>query len=298
VNTTLSTTLIDNSALYRTREAYDGMMDFYDRQLARLTVLYQTRYVNTRHGQTYVLTAGYPANPPMVLWHGMNANLASWVDQINEFGKDFYIIAPDTVGDAGRSDPRRLDRKSPAYGEWAADVLKALNISNAHMVGISGGGWMILRLATVAPQLIRSATLISTAGLFPISMMILIKVLPWLLFAKPEASAKRFLTVMSPPYHHIGDGDVESFMHLMKFKSQVGIPPFTDSELSQLTAPSMLLMGQYEKTCNPLQALERAKRCIPGLKAAELVTNVGHGMTGENPVEVHDRIRKFIASVS
>jgi len=293
----LNSPIINNAHLYRSVDAYQRMQSFYDSQLALLQVPYQTRYIDTRHGKTYVLTAGDPANPPLVLWHGMNANLVTWVPQINLFATRFYVIAPDTVGDAGRSDPRRLDRKSPAYGEWAADVLNALNIQRAHMIGISGGGWMILRLATFAPEVLRSAVLMSSAGFFPISNMILVRVLPWLLFSSPENAARRFLKVMSPPNFPITQEAVTAFVLLMPFKAQTGLYVFTDDEIRQLNAPTMLLMGQYEATCDPHKVIERARRLIPNLCRAELVPGVGHGMTGENPDEVHRRIFAFLDEV-
>jgi hypothetical protein len=64
-------TSIDSSILYKTRAAYDAALAFYDQQITTLGVPYQTVDVDTRHGQTHVLTAGSPTAPSVRLlaWH-------------------------------------------------------------------------------------------------------------------------------------------------------------------------------------------------------------------------------------
>lgn len=271
-------------------------MAFYDAQLARLTVPYQTRYVETRHGSTHVLIAGVdtPDTPTLILWHGMNANLTSWVPQINTFAPHFRVIAADAIGHSGKSDPRRLDRQTMAFGEWAADVLAALQVIRAHHVGISGGGWMIIKLANVAPQTIQTATLISSAGFKPVTPRLILKMLPYMIFSKPENAARQFLKIMSPPGYEIPESDIQAFSHLFNFKSERSIPVLPDAEIRQLNAPTLLLMGQYEVTFNPQMVIQRARQLIPQLVQAEIVPGVGHGMTGENPTLVHNKITHFI----
>ncbi len=286
--------VIDTSTLYKTRAAYESAMAFYDSQLARLTTLYETQYVQTRHGMTHVLTAGDPALPSLVLWHGMNANLTSWVLQIDAFASRFRVIAPDAPGHSGKSDPRRLGRKSLSYGEWAEDVLDVLKIERAHMVGISGGGWQVIKLANVASERIQTATLISSAGFLPVTPKLIIRMLPTILFSKPETASRRFLKMMSPPDYTFSETDVATFMHIFQFKSERSIPVVSDNEVKNLTAPTQLLMGQYEVTYNAQKVIERAKRLLPNLRRAEIVPGVGHGMTTEMPNDVNERVLRFI----
>ncbi|HEX2621807.1 MAG TPA: hypothetical protein VHL11_16735, partial [Phototrophicaceae bacterium] len=82
--------MIDSSAMWQSPAAYAEMQTFYDSELKKITVPHQIQYVDTRHGKTHVLTAGNPANPALVFWHGMNANITMWIDQINTFASDFY----------------------------------------------------------------------------------------------------------------------------------------------------------------------------------------------------------------
>src|SRR5262249_49278989 len=66
-------------------------------------------------------------------------------------------------------------------------------------LGISNGGWLILKLAGVAPELISSAVLISSAGFVRPRWQLIFNMLPVLLFTRPERRGARFLQVMGAP---------------------------------------------------------------------------------------------------
>ena len=216
--------MLDSSALWKNREAYNKFQQWYDEELAKITVPYEAQYVETRHGTTHVVTAGHSANPPLIFWHGMNVNMTMWIREINAFAADYYVIAPDCVGDMGRSAPNRLNRRTHQHGEWAADVLSALNIQQAHHVGISGGGWMILKLATVATDTILSATLASTGGFINVDWRLALKFLPMMLFTPPDKLAYKFAKVMGLPGQEPGAQELQSFEFLFNFKTETGVP--------------------------------------------------------------------------
>lgn len=51
--------------------------------------------------------------------------------------------------------------------------------------------------------------------------------------------------------------------------------PFTDTELSSIKRPVLLLVGERESTFDPRRAITRAQRSIPDVQT-ELVPEVGH----------------------
>ena len=288
--------MIDNSILWKNPVAYQRMQAFYDRELASLTVPYETFYIDTRHGKTHVLTAGNPKNPPLVFWHGMNASILGWIGEINAFTDEYFVIAADCPGDTGRSTPNRMNRKTNQHGEWAADVLKALNIKEAYHVGISGGGWMILKLANIAPETIKAAVLMSTGGFMNVRMRGMLKILPLMLILPPEKLVHHFIKLMGVPNRVPSAGELETFELIFDFKSERGVPALSDAELSKLSAPTMILMGEYEAAFKPTtKVIERAQRTLPNLVCAEILQGVAHGMNGENPELVHGKIRAFLA---
>ncbi|MGB7339189.1 MAG: alpha/beta hydrolase [Phototrophicaceae bacterium] len=292
------TKIIDSSIMWKNHTAYDKMQAVYDKILSQLTVTYETQYVDTRHGQTYVIIAGESHNPPLIFWHGMSASSTMWINEINAFAEDYYVISADVPGDSGRSVPKRMNRKSQQYGEWASDVMVALGIQESLHIGLSGGGWTILKLATFAPHKIIAALLMSSGGFIPVNIMLVIRLLPHFImspFISTRQFAKRFLKIMTPPNIPITEDAITMFELIGNFKAENGVPPLSDDELAMLTAPTVLLMGEYEVPFSPLnKVIERAKRCLPNLVDVEILKGVGHGMNGENPELVHSKIRIFL----
>jgi pimeloyl-ACP methyl ester carboxylesterase len=289
----VATQTIDRSMLFRNRSAYERMQEVYQQQLNKITVPYQLQYVPTRHGETHVLTAGPTNAPALVLFHGMNANLTTWYNEINAFSRSYRVIVPDTIGDTGLSAPNRPGRNGLAYSEWAVDVLDAVGVKRAHMVGISGGGWQILKLAVVAPERIISAVLMSSGGFTTTSKTLIFRLMPWV-FYNPREAARRFLRIMTPPYIAIKEEEIDLFELLLQFKYPGELKAMPDEELRRMTAPTKLMMGEYEKAFNAKQVLERARRVLPNLQFADIIPGVGHGMVGERPALVHRHILEFI----
>lgn len=71
-------------------------------------------------------------------------------------------------------------------------------------------------------------------------------------------------------------------------------PSIHDEEIKKLTAPTYVLMGEYEKSFNPYQALERAINLLSELIAAEIVPGVGHSMEHRDPDWVIPRVMNFL----
>lgn len=137
---------------------------FLDR-LARLGIEVEEVKVDTRHGPTNVLVAGPPDAPPVLCFHGAMATAPAALVQIPALAKHFRIYFPDTVGQPGRSDERRLDWQGDEHGYWALDVIDQLGFESVTAFGVSLGGYVILRLASVAPERVERAVLWAPGGL-------------------------------------------------------------------------------------------------------------------------------------
>jgi pimeloyl-ACP methyl ester carboxylesterase len=108
--------------------------------------------------------------------------------------------------------------------------------------------------------------------------------------------ARRFIKLMGVPNREPSAGELETFELIFDFKSERGVPALPDEQVSKLTAPTMLLMGEYESAFSPpAKVIERAKHTLPNLVCAEILQGVAHSMNGENPELVHGKIRAFLA---
>jgi pimeloyl-ACP methyl ester carboxylesterase len=289
------TTPPDNSSLYKSARGYQEVMAHYDTALQSMGLPYESRYVETRFGPTHTVVGGNEEGKPVALWHGLNANSATWAHWIPALAPTHGVYAIDTIGGMGKSAPSRPSKTGPAYGQWAVETLEALGLKRINVIGASHGGWLIGKLASVAPERIGSAVLMSSAGFMRVSMLQALRLIPRILFKSTAEVAREMLALVSPPDLPPDPFFLELFeLMLRHFRGERGVPTFSDAEVEGLTAPTCLLMGQYEATFNPYEALERGLRLLPHVIIAEIVPGVGHSMVHKQPDWVTVRVISFL----
>jgi pimeloyl-ACP methyl ester carboxylesterase len=260
-----------------------------------MVVPYEIRYVETSFGPTHVVTSGRENGKPVVLWHSQNANVLSWLHWLPSLAPTYRSYVVDVIGGMGKSAPSRPSKKGLAYGQWAVEVLEGLELKRASMIGISQGGWLIAKLGNVAPETIESATLMSSAGFLPLSLIRVLRMLPRVLFKPPAEAARAMMAIIFPP-----DVPPDPFflelleMTLRYFRMEAATPAMIDEEIRKLTAPTYLLMGQYETAMNPYKVIERGVKLLPNVVIAEIVPGVGHSMIHRQPDWVISRVLNFL----
>jgi pimeloyl-ACP methyl ester carboxylesterase len=267
---------MDNSRLYRSPEGYAAMMAAYDATLEQWPVPCECLIVPTRHGETHLVASGAPGAPPLILLGGAGANATRWLPNIADLSCAFRTYALDGIGETGKSAPNRPSYKGAAYGEWLVDVLDALNIERANVVGISRGGWLTLKIAVYAPERVNRIVPMSAQGLAPLSLRFLLHMAPVILFPT-EGNILSLIRFSTSPNLPMDERLVQRirliFKHYRSNRSRV--PDFTDDELRRISAPTLLIWGEYEGAYNVAKATERATRLIPNV-CVEVIPNAGH----------------------
>lgn len=154
-----------SSIMFRNPEARARMAAWFDRFREELRVPTRSREVSTRFGATHVLVAGPEHAPPLVCLHGALASSAHLLGELGPLLGRYHVHAVDVIGQSVKSADVRLPIDGPAYAEWLTDVLDALGLARAHLLGVSWGGFAALRMAQVAPARIDRLVLIAPAGL-------------------------------------------------------------------------------------------------------------------------------------
>ncbi|AHC14944.1 alpha/beta fold hydrolase [Salinispira pacifica] len=108
--------------------------------------------LETDSGQTINYQVyGSREHPPLILIHGLGAEISSWKYQIEEFPRHgFFVIAVDMYGH-GESENIQGD----ALHEWNEEILellKQLELSSAVLCGVSMGGVIALNFSCHYPQ--------------------------------------------------------------------------------------------------------------------------------------------------
>jgi pyruvate dehydrogenase E2 component (dihydrolipoyllysine-residue acetyltransferase) len=117
-------------------------------------------------GRLCYLEAGSGPGVPVVLLHGLGADLGGWMFTQPALAEGRRTVALDLPGhggsdkDVGSGDPAR-------FIDAIADALDRLGIERAHLVGHSMGGAIAAGLALAHPDRVASLTLIAPAGAGP-----------------------------------------------------------------------------------------------------------------------------------
>jgi pimeloyl-ACP methyl ester carboxylesterase len=118
-------------------------------------------YVTVAGCRTFVMRGG--KGKTLLFLHGAGGG-GVWLPCLQDLAQRFDIVAPEHPG-FGRTDtPDWLDNiHDLAY--FYLDFLKALNLKDVHLAGISFGGWIAAEVAVRATDRIASLCLIDAAGL-------------------------------------------------------------------------------------------------------------------------------------
>jgi pimeloyl-ACP methyl ester carboxylesterase len=103
---------------------------------------------------------------PLLLLHGFSGTSQDWTATITEWRTEFQLIVPDLRGH-GRSG---ILSKPFRHQDAAVDMLALLDhlkITACKGLGISGGGNVLLHMATMQPERILAMVLVSATPYFP-----------------------------------------------------------------------------------------------------------------------------------
>jgi 3-oxoadipate enol-lactonase len=103
------------------------------------------------------------SGPVVVLLHGLGGDRSVWDAQVPDLAKEFHVLAPDLRGHGETPAP---DGSTFTFAELEGDIDAMLDeeaLGPAHIVGLSAGGFLALRLALDSPARVRSLTLIGSS---------------------------------------------------------------------------------------------------------------------------------------
>jgi pimeloyl-ACP methyl ester carboxylesterase len=95
---------------------------------------------------------------PLILIMGLRRNVEWWYCQIPTLSNHFKVLSFDNRG-AGRSDKPKADYSIRLFADDTTELMRALHIKRAHILGISMGGYIAQELAINHPERVRSLVL-------------------------------------------------------------------------------------------------------------------------------------------
>jgi len=261
------------NSVYQSAEKKETFRAVYNNFLSAMP--FAKRTIDTPYGETFLLEAGDPTKPAVVLLHGSCSNSAFWFNDIMALMNDYHVFAADIPGEAGNSSEYRLSLDEQDYADWMAGVLDALNLPRASIAGNSLGGWMALKFATTYPDRVEKLMLFASGGLAPIRAD----------FLERAQAAEEAEESLSFDEDVTGDQQVPKeildFINLILdsyYPLNIPMPLFSKEQLQRLTMPVLYVAGLKDELLDS-PAGETALRA--GVPHAEIhmLPDMGHMIT-------------------
>ncbi|MFS1513774.1 alpha/beta fold hydrolase [Chengkuizengella sp. SCS-71B] len=289
--------------IFKSEQGKKLLFESYDRLLEMWDVEVQEHDIETTYGKTHIIEAGDITKPALVLFHGTGDNSSlMWIRNIQEFTKHFYVVAVDTLGAAGKSEPNELFFKSFDEVKWINEIMNTLNIQKAHMIGVSFGVILMLNYAIKYPNRVKK--LVGMAGSLPIKVNGLkkfvytvrtIKVFMPEILNPNQKNAQKLFQKLSGPNMKLDDND-EVFKHFYYiFKHSVplvrNIASHEIQTFSQFRDNALFLIGDHDKLVYKPDIKQEYAELGLNLK---IIKDAGHSINGEQPELINKEIINFL----
>ena len=260
------------------------------------------------------------SGPPIVLIHGMLNSSSHWREVALNLARDYTVVAPDLIGHGASAAPRG-DYSLGAHAASIRDLLAAVGVDRATIVGHSLGGGVAMQFFYQFPQRIERLVLISSGGLgHDVSPMLRTAALPGIsgllsLTLHPrlldalwdggqrlsarEVRAGVYLQAIARALRPLENaGAREAFLQTLRAVIDVHGQRVSATDRLYLLAslPTMIVWGERDNTI-PLVHGRRAHEAIPGSRFRTL-PRAAHFPHLEEPEGLAEILREFMQTTS
>lgn len=267
-------------SIYRNPAAKAALMDLYNAKQASLAIPdLQERDIETPQGRTHVLIAGPESAPPVLLLHGIHAGAPLAMEAMAPLTKRFRVYAVDTIGQATKSAENRPPLNDSSLGQWLAATMDGLGLQNAAVIGVSYGGFLLLRLIAHAPERVSKAIFVVPGGLVNGKAGPSMRKLFWPLMrfqmTKKDKHLRRFMEAF---YKDLDDHHLQfQRLILTGVKMDYRKPPLAQAaEVAVLKSPVYAMVAEDDIFFPGPQAAARCKEIFPNFKESHVLQGAKH----------------------
>ncbi|KGE18716.1 alpha/beta fold hydrolase [Paenibacillus wynnii] len=275
----------------------------YQKLLDQWGITIQEVDISSTFGSTHVIVAGFPENPPLLLFHGVGDNSAlMWIFNIQELSKHFYVIAIDTMGGPGKSVPND-NYKNFDQSVWINEVLEWFHLDKVNVAGVSNGAYLANYFAITNPSKVNKV--VGMAGGVKVNMLRMAMLfLPEALLPASEKTTKKLLRKLcAPNSSKVFEENNEIMAHwtyLLKYFNNRSMMShkyrkFTKDELAIIREKSLFLIGEYDQLSNYPSSIKELELNQITYK---IIPNAGHGINHEQYDSVNQEIINYLISGS
>jgi pimeloyl-ACP methyl ester carboxylesterase len=290
------------------------------------TITQSTSEVHERalmlHGNRigYLESGAGSGGPTVVLVHGLASNKRTWEGVLPLLGRHAHVIAPDLLGSGASDKPYRADYSVGAHAARLRDMLNALEVGRASIVGHSYGGGVAMTFAYQFPERTERLALIGSGGLGPeLSIALRAASLPGAALVAHTVScvvpgwlagaARRTVTglglVPQADLEAVGRAlaslsdrpSRQAFTHTVRSTvTWAGQRLAATDRLYLLSGLPILLVAGRQDSCIPHQHSVAAHTLLPGSRLELL--DAGHFPHHEHPAKVGQLLAEFLTDLA
>lgn len=215
--------------------------------------------------QMYYVDAG--EGEALLLLHGYTGASQDWAFCFDELASQYRLIIPDLRGHGHSTNPSGKYTQRQAARDVQA-LLDHLGIGGFQGIGLSGGGNILLHLATQQPERVEAMVLMSAVSHYPEQAR---QIMRSYTFEQVPDEERQRLRLRHPS----GDEQIQELFRLGRaFAEQYDDMNFTPASLSTVTARTLLIFGDRDPLYPVSIALDM-HRAIAG-SSLWIVPNGGH----------------------
>jgi pimeloyl-ACP methyl ester carboxylesterase len=260
------------------------------------------------------------SGPPVVLIHGMLNSSSHWRSVALNLAGEHTVIAPDLIGHGDSAAPRG-DYSLGAHAASIRDLLAAVGIDRATLVGHSLGGGVAMQFFYQFPQRVERLALVSSGGLgHDVSPMLRTAALPGMSTLLSMTIQARLLGALQETGERLrrrghdwgvylqaitralrplqNAGAREAFLQTLRAVIDVHGQRVSATDRLYLleSIPTLIVWGERDHTI-PLSHGRRAHAGIPGSRFRTLA-NAAHFPHLDDPDGLSEVLRSFIRETS
>jgi 3-oxoadipate enol-lactonase len=243
-------------------------------------------------------------HPAVLLLHGLGANGSSWLLQIPTLSDSgFRILAPDLPG-FGKSTFPEAGLSIKQMSAIMAELLKALNIDSAHVVGISMGGVLALQLVLDYPQMVDKLVLVNTfaklrpSNLAAWSYFLFRFILVYTVGIPSQAKAVAKRLFPDPKQEQIRTILVDQILQAnpKAYRASMRALALFDVQkrLKEIHSSTLVVTGEKDTTV-PLPVQQALVAGIPNARQT-FISNAGHAVIVEQPVLFNQVLLDYLSN--
>ncbi len=256
------------------------------------------------------------AGPPVVLIHGMLNSSSHWRTVALELAREHLVIAPDLIGHGDSAAPRG-DYSLGAHAASIRDLLAAIGVDRASVVGHSLGGGVAMQFFYQFPQRVERLVLISSGGLgHEVSPLLRSAALPGVSALLSATIRPRLIGALAGGGARLRDRGIETgiylqaiaralrpletrpareaFLHTLRSVIDVHGQRVSATDRLGLLAnvPTMIIWGERDRTI-PIEHGQLAHEAIAGSVFAT-IPKAAHFPHLEEPEELSQLLARFL----